>query len=185
VGDKGSIVATITRLDGTQIADTIGFEVLAALEEKVKKAKGLVPPFEIIAIDPIEDADAWSMVWPDLGEDANEAEQSSVAYKPLKVAGAINVYYSKIFGPYREIYDRLLMDRPALAEILKSNYEVWIGYHAILQENSRSSDDTEIEQEFLEKLLESDRVRVAQMQVRQAFRSAELMQKLMQMQARE
>jgi len=180
-GDVGKVIVSITKLDGTQMTDSFDFEVLPLAEEKVKTAKGLVPPFEIIPIDPTEDAEIWASVWPDLAE-ADEDEQATVAYKPLRIGGGINVYYSKVFTPYKQMRGGLLTNLPGLADFFKTNYEIWIGYHAILQENSRNTPGAEIEVEVLDKLLEMDRVRVAQMQVRQALNSAELMEKVLQAQ---
>ena len=183
VGEAGNVIVTLTKPDGTQLTDAVDFEVLPPVEEKAKKAKGLVPPFEIIPIHPVEDAEKWDMVWPDLSEDADEEQQASVAYKPLPVGGSINVYYSKVFAPFKQMRDKLQLENSALADLFRSNYEVWIGYHAILQENSRKLVNEELEQEVMDRLLEADRTRVAQMQVRQALRSAELMQKILQNQA--
>src|ERR1044071_906491 len=41
-GDRGMIIVTITRPDGSHIADNVPCEVLAAMEEKAKKEKGFV-----------------------------------------------------------------------------------------------------------------------------------------------
>ena len=66
-----------------------------------------------------------------------------------------------------------------MSDLFRPNYEVWIGYHAILQLKGGTSETEEIETETLDKLHESDRVRVAQMQVKQAARTAELQQRVM------
>jgi hypothetical protein len=179
VGDAGRIVATLTKPDGSQISDTTEFEVLPALEEKTKKAKGLIPPFEIIPINPIDDAEQWVGVWPDLGDEAGMEEQASVAYRPLKVGHGINVYYSTIFSPFKDQVEKLKSESPAMADLFRTNYEIWIGYHAILQENTRNMAKAEIADEILDRLLEVDRIRVAQMQVKQAMRTAELTQRAM------
>jgi hypothetical protein len=184
-GDIGQIIATITKPDGSQLKDVVDFEVLPPLEEKTKKEKGYIPPFEIIPINPEDYAEHWGTVWPDLGDEATPEEQSSVAYRPLKVSGAINVYYSTVFAPLKEQVDLLKSQNSALSELFRTNYEIWIGYHAILQENSRIGEKEEIEGEVLERLLEADRVRVAKMQIKQALYTAELMQKVIREQATE
>jgi hypothetical protein len=184
-GDLGKIIATLTKPDGAQLTDTVEFEVLPAAEDKVKKIKGLIPPFEIIPIHPVDDAEKWSMVWPDLADATADDERASVAYKPIPIGGGINVYYSKVFGPFKQLLDKLILENPGMADIFRSNYEVWIGYHAILQQNALTTSKEELEQEVMDRVLESDRTRVAQMQVRQALRTAELMQKVMQSQANE
>ena len=149
------------------------------MEEKTKKAKGLIPPFEIIPINPIDDAEQWVGVWPDLGDEAGMEEQASVAYRPLKVGHGINVYYSTIFSPFKDQVEKLKSESPAMADLFRTNYEIWIGYHAILQENTRNMAKAEIADEILDRLLEVDRIRVAQMQVKQAMRTAELTQRAM------
>jgi hypothetical protein len=49
-GVSGKVIVTLTRPDGKQLTDATDFEVLPVPEEKSKKAKGQVPPFEIIPI---------------------------------------------------------------------------------------------------------------------------------------
>jgi len=182
VGAQGRAVFTITRPDGTQLTDEIPFAVLEALDEPSKKERGVVPPFDIIPINPYDEAEAWSMVWPELNEDSAQKELESVAYRPLRISGAIKVYYSTIFAPFRAQVEKLKAESGVLSELFRTNYEVWIGYHAILQENGRPN-GFGVEGDILERLLELDRMRVAQMQVRQATRTAELMQQAMRAQA--
>jgi hypothetical protein len=178
-GDVGNIVVTLTKLDGTQLTDMTEFEVLPAFEHRVKKAKGLVPQFEIIPINPVDDPEKWAAAWPYQGDDATPEELASVAYKPVSVGGGIIVYYSTIFRPFQEQMERLKGESPALPALFRDNYEIWIGYHAILQENSRGDIKAILAEEELETILEEDRVRVARMQVKQARSTAELIQKTM------
>jgi hypothetical protein len=180
-GSQGQLIVTLTRPDGTQLISEIPFTVLEAAEEKSKKEKGFVPPFEIIPVNPYDDPQTWGMVWPQLTEDSPESELEAVAYRPVRVGGAINVYYSTVFSPFKLQVEKLKAESPALSELFRTNYEVWIGYHAILQEQGRN-DPQGVDSDVVERLLESDRARVAQMQVRQATRTAELMQQLMRAQ---
>jgi hypothetical protein len=180
-GDVGRIIVSITKPDGDQLRDEIEFEVLEALEEKTKKAKGFVPPFEIIPINPTDDTEKWAMVWPDLGNGVSQEDQAAVAYKPVQVGGGITVYYSTIFTPFREQVERLTSESPALSHLFRTNYEIWIAYHAILQENSRDdATSATADQEAIEATLEAERTRVARMQVRQARETAQLMHKALQ-----
>ena len=136
-----------------------------------------MPPFDIIPIHPIDDEAKWATVWPDLSAEATEEEIASVAYKPLRIGGQINVYYSTVFGPYKQTLDKLKTTNASLLDLFRSNYEVWIGYHAILQENGRGPVPNKLEPSEFDEILENDRSRVAQMQVRQAIRTSELMLK--------
>jgi hypothetical protein len=178
-GDVGRIVVTITKPDGTQLSDMTDFEVLAALEEPVKKAKGQVPPFEVIPINPTDHPEEWAAAWPHLDEEVSPAELAAVAYKPVSAGAGIVVYYSTIFGPFQEQMEKLKSDSPDLPSFFRMNYEIWIGYHAILQENSRSGMKVNIDEEELNRILEEDRTRVARMQVKQARSTAELMHRSM------
>jgi hypothetical protein len=184
-GDVGKVIVTLTKPDGTQLTDSVDFEVLEAVEQKGKKARGFVPPFDIVPINPTDHADTWNIVWPDFPEDASEDQLASVAYKPLPAGGGITVYYSTIFGPFSEQMNKLKQASPALPSLFETNYAIWIGYHAILQDNSRGDDQGGNEGESTEKLLEEERGRVARMQVKQALRTAELMQRARLDQAQE
>ena len=176
-GDIGRIIVTITKPDGTQLTDSIDFEVLPSLEVPGKKAKGFVPPFEIVAINPIDDTETWNQVWPELPDDSSAEMLASVACKPLRVGGGITVYYSTVFAPFHEQMEKLKTDSPALPELFRANYEVWIGYHAIIQDNSRKDATEGLDDEIVEKMLAADRNRVALMQVKQAKSTADLMHK--------
>lgn len=174
-GETGLITAAITRIDGSQITDQIRFEILPAMEEAAKREKGFVPPFKIVPINPYDNAEEWASVWPNLDDTSSSELLESVAYRPVNMAGVIHVFYSTIFPPFRDQIEKLKSQAIALSELFRTSYEVWIGYHAILQ--SRSDDSDEIDPDSLEKLLERDRVRVATMQSKQAAKTAELQHK--------
>lgn len=176
IGDVGRIIASITKPDGTQLQDDVEYEILAQEREKTKQSRGTVPEFEVIPINPIDNPEQWEAAWPNLDVSASSAEQSKVAYKPVPIGGGIVVYYSTLFAPFASQIDELKTESPILPELFRTNYEVWIGYHAILQENSRR-ELPDINDEELEKILEQDRNRVATMQVKQARATAELMHK--------
>jgi len=169
----GIIFATITRPDGTQLMDEILFEMLPQRQAAGKPDKGLVPPFKILPVSP-NDEEAWASLWPHLGEGSNLDEQTAVAYKPLNINGEIHVYYSTVFSPYRQTLDTLKSQTDAIAQFFDNCYQVWIGYHAILQESAKRDKELGLDSEMLEIMLDSDRVRVAQMQVKQALQTARL-----------
>jgi hypothetical protein len=181
VGDKGTIMASITKPDGSQVTDQVAFEVLPALEEKARREKGFVPPFKIVPVDPYGDPEQRSTAWPELDESSPLGKLEGVVYKPISMNGVIHVYYSTIFTSLKAHVEKLKTGTPALLELFRTNYEVWIGYHAILQERGRNDEGEGIDPEALDKLLENDRVRVAQMQVKQAARTAELQHKAMRL----
>ena len=177
-GTTGLVIVTLTMPDGRQLRDEVPFEVQPAVEEKAKKVKGTVPPFDIIPIDPEGSPAEWGNTWPDLDEEEDFEKLSEVAYRPIRMGGGINVYYSTIFGPFREEIERLKNTSPALMDLFRSNYETWIAYHAILQDRGRGVSLEGVNDEAVEELLERDRTRVARMQARQALRMADLMRQV-------
>lgn len=172
--ERGRIVCTITRPDGTQLLAERPYEVLPPLEQQANKVKAQVPPFDIIPINPDDHEDKWNFAWPELGNDASYEDLRKVAYRPVRVGGGIIVYYSTIFTPFAAEMDRLKTQSQVLHDLFRRNYEVWIGYHAILQDSNRKQNGLELEQ-----LLEAERAHVASMEVKQALKIAELMRKLL------
>ena len=177
-GNTGSLIVTLTKPDGTQLTDSVGFEVQETMETKAKKIRGEVPPFDILPVNPDDEPEKWATIWPTLADDVGREKQESVAYKPVRTAGGIVIYYSTIFGPFSAQIERLKTESELVAKLFRDNYEIWIAYHSILQENSRSSPPG-IEEETLDQMLEEDRTRVAQLEVKQALRFAELTRKLL------
>lgn len=169
-GDKGEVIATLTRPDGSQLEARVPFEVLPAREEPARKEKGLVPAFEIKAVDPEVDSDLFEQIW----DDPN-TETKAVAYKAVKTGDSLTIYYSIAFGAYAEQLERL-KSQPAMAAYYNQNYEVWIGYHAILQYQQRitASAIHDLQDEQMERLMEHERAVVAAMQVKQALKMAEI-----------
>jgi len=172
----GKIYVTITRLDGTQIVDGIDYKLLPELEKQTKQNKGSVPPFDVVPISPEEDV--WSLlVWPNLDE--TEEKIKSVAYKSIPQAdGAVIVYYSTVFPAFRYQVEKLKLQSETLLSLFETNYKIWIGYHAILQQNENHGSPSGADEDAYEKLFEDERVRVAQIQVKQAMKTAELMHRL-------
>jgi len=182
-GETGNVIVTLTKMDGTQLSQSLPFEVFPAVEEKSKKAQGQVPPFDIIPINPTDHPAEWETAWADLDENASPEQLASVAYKPVQMGTKIVVFYSTIFGPYKDELEKLKTSNPAKAQLFTTNYEVWIGYHAILQLNRGQEDKAGVESEKLDVIDEADRLRVARMQVKQAARTADLQHQLARGQA--
>jgi hypothetical protein len=170
---SGKVIATITRLDGSQLTDEVPYLILPQRESRSRPEQGLVPPFKILPVSPDEE-ETWSSLWPNLGDGSDPEAQAGVAYKPLNVNGEIHVYYSTIFSLYRHTLDNLKTQGESLAQFFDNSYQVWIGYHAILQESAKREYEVDLDLEKLESVLDSDRTRVAQMQVKQALQTARL-----------
>jgi hypothetical protein len=178
--DEGQIIATITRPNGSQISATLPYKVLPQLEKEAKKSPGFVPPFDIQPIHPEEQPELWATLWPESiwpevsGEGRKDVEK--VAYKPLQVRGETIVYYSTVFQPYKDMLEKLKLVPSKLAHF-ETNYKVWIGYHAIMQENSKTAADLGLEENVKEIVMENERRVVARVQVKQALRLAETIEK--------
>lgn len=177
-GDIGEVYATLTRPDGTQMTATVCFEILAPREEKAKRDKALIPAFKIIAVDPEKDMETFERVWSNLDKD------QVVAYKAENTAVGLIIYYSTAFPPYREQLDKL-KTQPSVVGFFKQNFEVWIGYHAIIQNQQRTrvTGLLDLQVEALENFQEHERAVVAEMQVKQALKMAELQTQAMKQKA--
>jgi hypothetical protein len=134
-----------------------------------------------VGIHPKDDGNTWNTLWPDLDAgDAPDERLASVAYKVLKTDKLI-VYYSKVFAPFANEMQKLTLSDSPLLSYFKTNYVVWIGYHAILQHADAATNGTD----ELGSQLEAERCRVATVEVKQAFKSAEVMHKLQLAQSQE
>lgn len=179
IGDTGKLYATLTKPDGTQLKDEIDFEVQAPIEKPSTENEGFIPPFDIKPINPEDDPETWETIWPDYSESATPTQQTKVAYKPMNMGGKIVVYYSTIFQPFKKQIDHYKNSSPSLADPFVKNYEIWIAYHAILQETSNKNLPLEIEDESLDQIREDERNRVATMQVKQAVYTANISNELL------
>ena len=179
VGATGKIIVALTKPDGVQMTDEVAFLLAKPATEKSKRTKSKVPPFDIVGINPTDDAAQWATTWVDLDED-NEAAQTQVSYRVIVGAGKLVVYYSEIYGPFKDQVDSFKEKQRDLCDLFIRNYEVWIGYHAILQHQAESRAKADgLDDVQLEELNASERDRVARMQVNQARRMAELQKKLL------
>lgn len=175
-GAKGTIIASLTLPDGKQLTDQIDFEVLPPNVERVKEARGEVPPFSIVPIDPDQDSELWDRVWTEVPHDDKE-KRLTVAYRAEMVQGEVKVYYSKVYPPFADCITKLKGKTDVLAQLFTTHYEIWIGYHGILQQTGRKTDPPTTDDAGTERVLEADRARVALMQVKQALSTAELQYK--------
>jgi hypothetical protein len=121
-------------------------------------------------------------LWPDLDEGTSSGKLGGVAYKQERGAGKIIVRYSTIFEPYVAMVQKLTKESPALAPLFETSYKVWIGYHAILQEQAGNDVPEGVDEATADRLLEEDRARVARMQVKQALQTANLRHQLLKVQ---
>ena len=173
-GREGEIVATLTKPDGAQLCSKVLFGLTAPREKEARKTQGYIPPFEIRPITP-EESEAWNALWPD--DDDDVERQRTHAYKVLSTGGTVTVYYSTIFTPYKETVEKLKSIAPGRMSLFEMNYEIWIGYHAILQFQTTIEDEEGLNMETVELIQETERQTVARVQVRQALKTAELVER--------
>jgi hypothetical protein len=175
VGDDFLITCTLTRPDGIQLTSDVAGTVTPAPAERTKASRAPIPNFDIVGIHPKDDGNTWNTLWPDLdAQDSTDERLASVAYKVLKTEKLI-VYYSKVFAPFAYEMQRLTLSDSPLLSYFKTGYEVWIGYHAILQNTDAATNGAA---EELGNQFEAERRRVATVEVKQAIKNAEVMHKL-------
>jgi hypothetical protein len=170
-GDRGSVIIALTKPDGKQIEARLPYEILPPREEKAKKAKRVVLTFSIESVDPFEHPAKFEQIWPE----ANQEDVQTVAYRAKELSGRIIVYYSTAFTPYRRKLEEI-KDNQGLAEEFRKNYEIWIGYHAILQHQQQldAGETSMLDLDELERIQEHERTLVAEMLTKQAVKAAEM-----------
>jgi len=171
-GQKGQIIVTLTLPDGRQLVDKIPYEVQPAREEKTKPQKTLVPPFEIVQVNPDTEPEIFASVW-DLPETDN---RYAVAYKTQFSGGRLVVYYSTGFERYTHQLDNLKKrsNADSLIQLFDIQYRVWVAYHAILQyqrQNELSKIASMDDEDRFQRLQDEERSLVARMQVEQALKT--------------
>lgn len=174
-GTTGELRVFLNRPNGVQLSASITFEVLPTRERPAKKRTTAVPPFEIQPISPVE-PEQWETLWPNDGDDVTR--QESHAYIAHVHGGKTWVYYSTVYPPFATTLDKLKASRPELVQAFTTAYEVWIAYHAILQEQASEASGADVDDEKVEAMLDMQRTVVATMQVKQALQYAELWKKV-------
>jgi hypothetical protein len=173
-GDSGEVIATLTKPGGAQLTAKVKFEILSPREEKAKKEKRHIPNFELVPVNPYTDPETFSQAWENVKVD-------SVAYRAIRSSGGIIVYYNTAFRPFREQQEKLKGQNTMLS-LFTDNYSIWIGYHAIIQSEQRFGGGQplfEIADDQLDFIREDERALVAEMQVKQAFKVAELQNQIL------
>jgi len=178
VGQRGRVIVKIARPDGTEITDELSFQVQAAAEP-ARPPRGFIPDFDVVAINPDDNPEEWGIAWPQLTEGVSEEEMVSVAYKPVRVGSKVIVYYSMLFTPFLETVVKMHDEESeGSLKLFKLQYEIWIGYHALLQEAAPLSIPG-VAPDALDQVLEAERVRLAQLQVSQARATVDLVKRAM------
>jgi hypothetical protein len=172
-GAEGEVIVSLTRPDGSQLESKVLYGLIPAKEKEAKKSQGQVPPFDIKPVSP-ENGERWNSLWPDDKDDPDV--QRKHAYKVLNAGGVVTVYYSTVFTPLVETIEKLKATHPVRLGLFDTNYQIWIGYHAILQSQQNIAVPSEVGEEVVEELQEAERQTVARVQIRQALRAAELLE---------
>jgi len=174
-GEVGTLVFRITKPNGDQLSVSIDYIINEPVGTS-REAKGEIPKFEVLAIDPDDAPEDFSQVW---GEPTKQTVEE-VAYKVTESPSeGLIVHYSTGFEPYRRARNSL-KDKVSRAEFFKQQYEIWIGYHAILQWQERKEllDESEASEEVLNTIEKKERALVATMQAKQAIQSSDYLRKL-------
>jgi hypothetical protein len=178
IGDVGILMASLIKPDGNNLSDTLNYEILPKREFPLVQGKGLAPSIELISLHPEEDHEEFDAIWDFL---TDEEERMKVAYRAIQHPDKISVYYSTAFPPYAIQYERFKA-HPHLLSHFNHHYQLWIGYHAILQLEQRTliDVDSDISEAQLERILDHERTRVALMQVQIAARQTDHYQATLQ-----
>lgn len=173
VGDTGKISVSLTMPNGDQMKTEIDYEILEPIEKPSKEEKGYIPDFEVLPINPNDEG--WKSAWENVPADSDEAFK--VAYIPRRIGVKTIVYYNTAFNQFKETVDKLKIAGSPLYKYFETNYKVWIGYHGILQYNNQQNETfaNDEQEEKVKGEREKDRALVAQMQVKQALKSSDLM----------
>ncbi len=173
VCDTGKISVTLTKPNGDQMKTEIDYEILEPVEKPSKEERGYIPDFEVLPITPNDDR--WKFAWENVPADSEEALK--VAYIPRRIGIKTIVYYNTDFNQFKETVDKLKIAGSPIYKFFETNYKVWIGYHGILQYNNQQNETfaNDEQEEKVKSEREKDRALVAQMQVKQAMKSSELM----------
>lgn len=174
VGDTGTVSIGLRTPNGGELRTAIKYEVTAPVEGGNEGKRGLVPDFEVLPISPDdeEQAETWALIWPQ-HENASRSARSEVAYRVFKPGDKTIVYYSTGYAPYVRQVERISAKSKALVQLFDEIYQVWVGYHAILQlpDDLKATEEQQAD-------LEMERCRVAQVQIRVATEMAELQRRL-------
>ncbi len=137
-GNFSRIQVILSKPTGEALSASVAFSVEEKKQPNSKVVRGNIPDFDIIGVHPDDDADLWNEVWDQVPRDDAQA-MASVAFKVLRAADKLRVYYSKVFAPFAAMVDKLKNAQPSLLTGFETNYKVWIGYHAILQQQQAAS----------------------------------------------
>lgn len=170
---KGFITAVLTKPsgEGKLAQSTKPYEILPREDEnKDKPESHMIPPFEIIPVSPKEEL--FGQIWPEYAT-APLDQKRLLAYRPVPAGDGVNVYYNTEFGPFAEIIQRF-GNKSLLLEAFTQNYEVWIGYHAIIQYVRRPKVIETLDPAIADGLQEVERSRMGTVEAKQAVVIAEL-----------
>ncbi len=173
VGDVGKISVTLTKPNGDQMKSEINYEIIEPIEKPSKEERGFIPDFDVLSATPGDDK--WEKAWENIPEYSEKV--TSVAYVTRKIGNRMIVFYSTVYPAFKQTIDNLKITNSPLLKFFETNYKVWIGYHGILQYNSNQNEtfESEEQEEKTKQERENDRTLIAQMQVKQAIKSSELM----------
>ena len=157
IGESGEITVSLGELSATSTAS-----VVQAAERHVKRTLGEIPHFDIVPISPSDNV--FTQIWPDA------PDPSKLAYKPVRTPNGIMVFYNVEYAGLTQVLAKTKLKPRTYQDHLRTTYEVWIGYHAILQEYAEALG---LDPLIAEPMLEQERCRVAQVQAMEAYQATE------------
>ncbi len=180
VGNFGRVQVVLAKPTGETLTASIPFYITEKKPPNSKVVRGNIPDFDVRGIHPVEHADTWERVWPNVSRN-DEAAVPSVAFTIDRAGNQLIVYYSKVFGPFAAMVDKLKNSHPSLLPGFETSYKVWIGYHAILQQQQGAAfeedavpgqSDSTLQR--VQAYMEAERSRIATVQVKQSLEVSRL-----------
>jgi hypothetical protein len=107
---------------------------------KLSSKKISVPRMAWVPVDGVQDPNWQRLEWPE--------NESKVASSSIMDSQQLTVFYSTVFAPYKERYERFTIQNISQAKKFNFEYRKWIGLHSILLETQKKqeagSEDVEI-----------------------------------------
>ena len=138
-GSNGELIVELSRFGLPILTDKMDYAVVEKPITKQSSKKISVPRMILVSVEGPQDPNWQRLEWPE--------NESKVASSSVMDSQLLTVYYSRVFPPYAERYDRLSKQNASQAQKFHFEYKKWIALHSILLETEKndSADSEDIE----------------------------------------
>jgi len=151
LGRDGNCIIELHRFGLPTLSDTIDYNIVEK-PVKIDSKKVTVPPIRMQQVNGLEDN-----IWDKLGW---SHDITKVASDSTMSEGILTVYYSTVFPPFKQQYERILKQKSTLAKTFLKQYEILIALHSFLLEDL-DKENIDADAEDLEKWESEERNRIA------------------------